>query len=68
EALGSLRVMPQCGVMGQAAGAASALSLRQAVPPREINVGSLQAELRRQGCILDEDGIKRIASPGKAGQ
>jgi len=59
EALGSLRVMPQCGVMGQAAGVASALSIRQDVPPCAVDVGALQTELRRQDCILDEDDIAR---------
>lgn len=57
EALGSLRVMPQCGVMGQAAGVASVLSLRANVPPRHLNVKTLQAELQRQDCILTESDI-----------
>jgi len=63
EALGSLRVMPQCGVMGQAAGAASALSLRQALPPRKVSVEALQSELRRQASILDETDILRAVAP-----
>ncbi len=58
EALGSLRVMPQCGVMGEAAGTASALSLRGGVAPRMLDVGALQAQLRKQGCILDENDIR----------
>lgn len=57
EALGSLRVMPQCGVMGQAAGVAAVMSLRDGVPPREVDIGKLQGELRQQGCILDEEDI-----------
>jgi hypothetical protein len=61
EALGSLRVMPQCGVMGQAAGAAAALSLRAGVSPRQVDVAALQAELRRQECILDERDIATAA-------
>jgi len=61
EALGSLRVMPQCGVMGQAAGVAAVLSLRCGVTPRALDVRALQTELRRQGCILDEDDIGRAA-------
>ncbi len=59
EALGSLRVMPQCGVMGQAAGVASVLSLRDGVPPRKVDIKSLQNELRRQDCILTEPDIQR---------
>jgi hypothetical protein len=61
EALGSLRVMPQCGVMGQAAGVASVLSLRQNVAPRALNIKLLQDELRRQDCILSEDDIRLAA-------
>ena len=60
EALGSLRVMPQCGVMGEAAGTASVLSLRNEVPPRAVDVALLQAQLRRQNCILNEHDIQRV--------
>ena len=59
EALGSLRVMPQCGVMGHAAGVASVLSLRAGVPPRRVEIPALQAALRAQGAILDEADIAR---------
>jgi hypothetical protein len=59
EALGSLRVMPQCGVMGQAAGAAAVLSLRAGVEPRDLDVGRLQETLRSQGCILSAEDIGR---------
>jgi len=59
EALGSLRVMPQCGVMGEAAGVAAALSIQRGESPRALNVGALQEQLRRQGCILDEADIAR---------
>jgi len=64
EALGSLRVMPQCGVMGQAAGTASVLSVREDYAPRGIDVGRLQEVLREEGCILDEGDIERL-NPGK---
>jgi hypothetical protein len=62
-ALGSLRVMPQCGVMGEAAGTAAVLSLKSNLPPRAVDVAALQAQLRRQGCILDEADI---GAAGKA--
>jgi hypothetical protein len=58
EALGSLRVMPQCGVMGQAAGAASAISLRDGVSPRAVDVNALQRDLKTARCILDEGDVK----------
>lgn len=67
EALGSLRVMPQCGVMGQAAGVAAVLSLREGLAPRDLDAKTLQAELRQQDCILDQDDIERAAS-AEAGQ
>ena len=58
SAQGSIRVMPQCGVMGQAAGAASAISLRENVTPRGVDVPQLQQELRAQDCILVEEDIE----------
>ena len=57
EALGSLRVMPQCGVMGQAAGTAALLSIRGACTNRDVPVAQLQASLREQGCIVSEGDI-----------
>ena len=59
EALGSLRVMPQCGVMGQAAGVASVISLRDGVAPRKVDIKKLQAELKKQDCIIDSGDIEK---------
>lgn len=59
EALGSLRLMPQCGVMGEAAGTAAALSLQRGTTPRRLSIEALQAQLRRQGGILDAAGIEQ---------
>ena len=65
EALGSLRVMPQCGVMGQAAGTAAALSIEHQVMPRAIDVPELQRALRAADCIVaDVDIVAANASPG----
>ena len=61
-ALGSLRVMAQCGVMGEAAGVAAAMSLRDDVPPRSLDVAKLQGALRAAGAILDDDDA-RAAGP-----
>jgi len=60
EALGSVRVMPQCGILGQAAGTASALSLARGCTPRALPVDELQASLRQQGCILDAADVVRV--------
>lgn len=43
------RQMDFCMVTGQAAGAASALSIRQGVASRDVDIASLQEELQRQG-------------------
>jgi len=59
EALGSLRVMPQCGVMGEAAGVAATLAIRQGIPLAGVEVAAIQDALRRQGAIIDETGIRR---------
>lgn len=58
EALGSLRVMPQCGVMGDAAGTAAVLSLEADVSPGDVDVGELQVKLKAAGCIVDEEDIE----------
>ncbi len=55
--LSSLSVMVQCIAMGEAAGTAAALSLTENVVPRKLNVQKLQAQLRKQGCILREEDI-----------
>ena len=60
EALGSVRVMPQCGILGQAAGTASALSLARGCTPRALPVAELQASLRSQGCIVDAADVVRV--------
>ena len=56
-ALGSLRVMAPCIGMGEAAGTAAALSLKADIAPRQIDIGVLQGQLRRQRCILSESDI-----------
>ena len=63
EALGSLRVMPQCGVMGQAAGNAAVLSLQGDKVPRSADVKQLQSMLKDQRCIVDKDDVARANSP-----
>jgi hypothetical protein len=47
-----LREIPQCWLTGQAAGAAAALAARNAVPPRQVDLTQLQAELLRQGAYV----------------
>jgi len=56
-ALGSIRVMVQCMLTGEAAGAAAALSIREGVTPRNVNIRALQSLLRQSGAILSEEDI-----------
>lgn len=58
-ALGSLRIMATCTVMGEATGAAAVLSLHDEVPPRQVDTARLSSQLKAQGVILDESGVKR---------
>lgn len=60
-ALGSIRVMVQCIGMGEAAGTAAALSIRESVTPRQLDISLLQSQLRTQGGILSEDDIKAVS-------
>lgn len=52
EAQASYRIMPYCCEIGQAAGAAMGLAVRDGVEPRAINVKELQANLRAKGFII----------------
>jgi FAD dependent oxidoreductase len=58
RALGSTRVMPQCAALGEAAGAAAALSIQAGQTPRELDVSKLQDHLRSKNAIFDEAGIQ----------
>jgi hypothetical protein len=63
EAAGAVRVMPPCFAMGQAAGAAAALAVERAIPPRRVDLPELQAELRKQGAILPESPSPHTGHP-----
>jgi hypothetical protein len=52
EALASIRLMPNCMATGQAAGTAAALSAKEGVPPRSLEISKLQKTLSDQGAIL----------------
>jgi len=56
-ALGSIRVMFTCMVLGEAAGAAAVLALHEEVTPRDLPPQLLRDQLWRQGAIVDEAGI-----------
>ena len=48
----AVRSMMCCTVTGQGAGVAAALSIKDGVPSSQVDIGRLQAELRRQGVRL----------------
>jgi hypothetical protein len=52
EALGAIRVMPCAFALGQAAGAAAAISVETRVAPRAVEVTALQRTLLKQGAYL----------------
>lgn len=52
EGAASARVIPPCYATGQAAGTAAALSIKQGVRPRELEIDLLRKTLREQGAIV----------------
>jgi len=52
EGQSSLRVMPQCFAMGQAAGVAAAMAVRSGISPRQVSAEELRQALRKQGQIV----------------
>ena len=52
EALGSTRVMFQCMALGEAAGAAAAMSIQAGVTPRELDASALRDDLAAAGALV----------------
>jgi hypothetical protein len=52
EAQASFRVMPFCSALGQAAGAAIALSVKDNTDIRSIDIQKLRAKLRNEGFVI----------------
>jgi len=57
RALGSTRVMAQCAALGEAAGAAAALSLHAGCSPAELDIRCLQQHLRAAGGIVSDEDV-----------
>jgi hypothetical protein len=55
EGQSAARVSGACFVMGEAAGTAAALALSGNTPPRDIDVATLQTQLKRQGAFVGRD-------------
>ena len=52
EVANCIRCMPQCMVMGEAAGIAAALAVKEQVTVRNVDVKALQEKLLEHGGIL----------------
>ena len=52
EALASVRIMPSCMALGQAAGIAAAISAEKKIRPREITAKEIQAALQKGGALI----------------
>lgn len=55
HALGALRVMGPCMAMGQAAGTAAALAVKDGVLVRRVGIDTLRGVLREQRAVLEEN-------------
>lgn len=58
--LASIRVMPQCMSMGQAAGQAAAMAVFDHISPAEIDVAKLRSMLYQQNAVLDMEQVCSI--------
>lgn len=65
-ALGSLRVMPQCFIEGDAAGTAAAMCLKNGCAPKDVEIRALQEKLRQAGAIIGDEDI--VDQPFPAGE
>ena len=61
EAMSAIRVMAPCMAMGEAAGRAAKMTVRQGVQPAEIDVRQLQSELLEKGAYLREVEHKSVS-------
>ncbi len=52
EALASVRMMPSCMAMGQAAGTAAAMAVAGSIPVRQVDPAALRSRLAGQGVLL----------------
>jgi glycine/D-amino acid oxidase-like deaminating enzyme len=62
----ALREIPECWVLGQAAGVAAAVASRSRRPLRDAGLGDVQQRLRRQGAIVSREDIARKDVPEPA--
>ena len=53
DAQASLRIMPVCCTLGEAAGTAAAICLREGTDAAGVDTGLLRRELKDAGCVVD---------------
>lgn len=58
--LASIRIMPQCMCMGQAAGQAAAMAINSRSAPKNVNVEQLRTALYEQQAVLDMKQVQTI--------
>jgi hypothetical protein len=62
EAMSAIRVMAPCMAMGEAAGRAAGMAVKEGVSPANINVGKLQKELLAKGAYLNDKQEKSVVA------
>lgn len=63
EAMSAIRVMAPCMAMGEAAGRAAKMAVRNSISPSEIDVAALQRELLSKGAYLRKEASTIGAQP-----
>lgn len=58
--LASIRVMPQCMCMGQAAGQAASMAVEEKILPRAVDVSRLRTELYAQKAVLNMEQVQNL--------
>jgi hypothetical protein len=61
----ALREIPECWVLGQAAGVAAALAVRANRRVRDVPIGEIQVQLREQGAIIRRTAVGRGVPSGE---
>ncbi|ANH80292.1 FAD-binding protein [Niabella ginsenosidivorans] len=61
EAMSAIRVMAPCMAMGEAAGRAAKMAVREGVQPADINVKKLQEELLGKGAYLRIPPVEQVS-------
>jgi hypothetical protein len=62
----ALREIPECWVMGEAAGVAATLAVDRGVDVRDIDVTALQAQLEKQGGLVDRPTRQSLDDAGSS--